>query len=165
MHRNHLLIASLALLALAAPAQADTTAYLDEMRSLYGNRPDENLLAVGNWACDRSPEEGYDELYDGLRQTHGVTAAQNFAYNVTHAAHKTLCPIAALNEDVLLGGDEIVLREDATINSRVLFRLSGRVTARARMMTGNWVNVIISGADGDRFGWAHKSQVRFGSGD
>lgn len=158
---------SLALLALATPAYADTgsAAYIRQMRSLYPNGTDENLLAVGNWACDRTPLETFDELYEGLSQTHSPGAAEAFAYNVSHAAHETLCPGIEINEDVLLSGDEIVLRESATVNSGIRFRTSGRTTARASSTMGNWVGVIIHRTDGDRFGWVHKSQVRFGSGD
>jgi len=67
------------------------------MRSLYPNGTDENLLAVENWACDRTPLETFDELYEGLSQTHSPGGAEAFAYNVSHAAHETLCPGIEIN--------------------------------------------------------------------
>jgi len=163
MHR--LLIATIALPALAAPAYADNAAYLRQMRSLYPNGTDANLLAVGNWACDRNPAETFDELYEGLSQTHSASAAQSFAYNVTHAAHEALCPPIVITGNILLVGDEIILRKTPSINSEIVFRTSGRVTAIGSTREGNWFGAYIRSAEGDRFGYVYKDQVRLGIGD
>jgi hypothetical protein len=155
---------SLLVLLFVAPAHASTETFLDGMRrGGFDRLSDEQIMGLGQWACDRNPDQAFDDAFTVFeRQGIDPSRAQILALNLEKLSYYELCPITRLDSINVIVPEGATFRNDSSIYGLPLFTAANQIHGRTSLRTGNWINVWFTDANGhDRSGWVHTSQLRF----
>jgi hypothetical protein len=148
----------------ATPAHASPETFLDGMRrGGFDRLSNEQIMGLGQWACDRNPNQAFDDaltVFD--RQGIEYSRAQILALNLEKLSYYELCPVTRLDSINVIVYESATFRDDSSIYGTPLFAAANEIHGRSNLRTGNWVNVRFVDANGrDRRGWVHTSQLRF----
>jgi hypothetical protein len=147
-----------------APAYASPETFLDGMRrGGFDRLSDEQVLNLGRWACDRNPDQAFDDAFAVFdRQGIEYSRAEILALNLSQLSYYELCPIVRLDSVHVVVQENAVFRDNSSIYGTPLFSAANQIYGTSTLRTGNWVNVRVSDTNGrERRGWVHVSQLRF----
>jgi hypothetical protein len=161
MHPDRLL--PLLLIFCAAPAVASPESFLDGMRrGGFDRLSDEQILNMGQWACDRNPTQAFDDAFTVFDRQVESRRAEILAMNLSQLSNSELCPIVRLDSVHVVVPEGATFMDKASIYGSPMFSAANQINGVALVRTGNWVHVrFVDMNGGDRWGWVHRSELRF----